>query len=1015
MTNGDTVSGRVISPVLVGREEELRRLAAAVSRPPAVVVLEGEAGIGKSRLLAELAARPETAGRLLLRGGARRIREPFPLGPLVEALRGAEEPLARAGLSPVAGALRGLLPELAPVLPPALDPLDDRAAERHRLFRGLAEVLRALGPVVLVVEDLHWADEQTVEFLAYALAVPPPGLSIVLTYRGEEAGAVVREVTGRPADAVFHDHILLKALDVTQTGDLAAAILGESGVTADFGAHLHELSSGLPLAVQELMALLRARGALIRLRSGRWARKAVAELDVPPGVRDSVRERVARLPEAARAVAEAAAVLQAPARPADLARVCGLPRADTVAGVDELLVSGLLAEQAGAVAFRHVLAAQAVYGAIPLGRRQELHARAAAVVRELRPVPLGQEAHHLRQAGRLADWVEAAERAAEQASRLGDDAEAVRILEDVLRHAPLDPRRRGRLAARLGWAAAQVLRPPQIIGLLTQALETEQPGPLRGELNFLVGMLQERLGEDSGAQRRTIAAAVGDLADRPDLTAWAMASLGRPMDPSVPLAEHVTWLERALETAPRVGDPAEEVFVLGKVATSFSGYGDPRWLELTEEVRRRTGGRPRHRQEVGAYRSIAENACLAGNYAVAADLLAAAMRGAAGEESSREPLSRCRLVALLLACCRGRWDGLEEETALLLDEYGGRPFDRLGAEIVAACLALARGELDTARRELPEVTGTALVQGAYELLPLSMAAFLRLSTASGEAGAALAAVEAAVEVWEVKGLWPLAVRALPALAEAMAAAGRRAEAVALVERVSARLDGLDAPMAAAALAHARGHLAADGADAAALFRAAAAGYDLLGAPYEAAQSRELAAAHLFTTKPTKPTEPDPAEPAAPPGRAASSGAAASSGGAASSGAVGLSRPSDAPGLLLEAIAGFRELAARWDLDRAAQLARKHGVTVRGRYPGGPQGYGADLSPREREIAEMAAAGLTNREIGRRLFVSPRTVEKHLGAALRKLGLRSRTALAAHLGDPRSDPPGTGAANGVAYP
>ncbi|MEO3795834.1 AAA family ATPase [Nonomuraea sp. B10E15] len=976
MSDGGTVAGRVISPVLVGREEELRRLVAAVSRPPAVVVLEGEAGIGKSRLLAELAARPEMAGRLLLRGGARRIREPFPLGPLVEALRGAGDPLARAELSPVAGALRGLLPELAPVLPPSLEPLDDRAAERHRLFRGLAEVLRALGPVVLVVEDLHWADEQTAEFLAYALAVPPPGMSVVLTYRGEEADAVVREVTGRPADAVFHDHILLKALDAAQTGELAAAILGEAGVTADFGAHLYELSSGLPLAVQELMALLRARGALIRLRSGRWARKAVAKLDVPPGVRDSVRERVARLPGEARAVAEAAAVLQVPVRPAELARVSGLPRGETVAGVDELLVSGLLAEQAGAVAFRHVLTAQAVYGAIPLGRRQELHARAAAAVRELKPVPLGQEAHHLRQAGRLADWVEAAEQAAEQASQLGDDAEAVRILEDVLRHAPLDPARRGRLAVRLGWAAPQVLRPPEVIDLLSQALESEQPGPLRGQLHFLIGLLQERLGGDPGAQRRAFAAAAGDLADRPALAAWVMAALGRPMDARVPLAEHVVWLERALEAVPAVGDPVEEVFVLGKIATSFCGYGDPRWLGLTEEVRRRTGGLPGHRQEVGAYRSIAENACLAGGYEVAAELLTAAMRGAAGEESSREPLSRCRLVALLLACCQGRWDGLEEETALLLDEYGGRPFDRLGAETVAACLALARGELDTARRELPEVAGKALALGAYELLPLSAAGFLRLSTASGEAQAALAATEAAVAVWETKGLWPLAVRALPALAEAMVAVDRREEAVALAERLSARLGGLDAPMAAAALAHARGHLTAGDAPAAARFRAAAAGYDLLGAPYEAAQARELAAGRLFAAG-----DPWAGEP------------------------------------LLEAMTTFRDLAARWDLDRAAQLARRHGVTVKGRYPGGPQGYGADLSPREREIAEMAAAGLTNREIGQQLFVSPRTVEKHLGAALRKLGLRSRAALGAHLGveHPRSDPPGTGAANGVPYP
>jgi len=341
------------------------------------------------------------------------------------------------------------------------------------------------------------------------------------------------------------------------------------------------------------------------------------------------------------------------------------------------------------------------------------------------------------------------------------------------------------------------------------------------------------------------------------------------------------------------------------------------------------------------------------------------MRGAEGEESSREPLARCRLVALLLACCRGHWDGLEQETALLLDEYGGRPLDRLSAETVSACLALARGDLDKARRELPDVASRGLDLGIYELLPLSVAAFLRLSTASGEAEAALAATGAAVAVWETKGLWPLAVRALPALVEALAAAGRRDEAAALMDRLSARLDGLDAPMLAAASAHARGHLTAGKAEAAAWFLTAASGYDLLGAPYEAAQARELAAGRLFAAG-----DPRGAEP------------------------------------LVAAITTFRELAARWDLDRAAQLARRHGVTVKGRYSGGPQGYGADLSPREREIAEMAAAGLTNREIGQQLFVSPRTVEKHLGAALRKLGLRSRAALGAHLeaAYPRSAPP-----------
>ncbi|GAA1577742.1 LuxR family transcriptional regulator [Kribbella sancticallisti] len=960
MTVDDTRAAGRTASALVGRADQLRRLVAAVSGPPAVVVVEGEAGIGKTRLVAEMSARARQADRLVLTGACRRIREPFPLGPIVEALRGTSEHLAATGLSPVAGALRGLLPELAQVLPPALEPLDDRAAERHRVFRGLAEVLGLLGPV-LVIEDLHWADEQTVEFLAYLQSVLPVSVSVVLTYRGEEADAGVRDTTRRPAHHVFHDHLVLDALDAEQTRAMAASILDEDGVTTEFGNHLYELSSGLPLAVQELLALLRERGALIRLRSGRWARKSLDELDVPPGVRDSVRERVGRLPAAAQGVAEAAAVLQVPVPVPVLMSVARLPRDQLVTGLDELLISGLLAEREGEVAFRHVLAAQAVYSGIQLGRRQELHARAASAVQAVEPEPLGQRAHHLRQAGHLHEWVDVAVRAAEQASALGDDAEAVRNLEDVLRNAPLEPDRRGRLAAQLGWAACQVLRPPAVIDVITQALSSAQPGTLRGELHFLVGVLQERHGDDPSIQRRAFAAAVDDLGDRPDLAAWVMAALGRPMDPAVPVAEHTQWLDRALEAVPAIGDPVEEVFVLGKVAMSQSAIGDPRWSGLTEDIRRRTGGRPRHRQEVSAYRSIAENAFCAGHYRLADQLLSEASQAAAGDDWSGEPLARCRLVGLLLAFGRGRWAGLGQEVATLLEEYDGRPFDRTIAETVAACLALVHGDLDAARRDLPDVANRTLMLGGYELLPISVTGLLRLSTAQGEAQAALAAVRDAVDLWEVKGLWPVAVRMVPAWIEAMIAVGRQGEATEFLAGLSATLTGLDAPFAAAVMPHARGQLAADPLDAATRFLAAAAGYDRLEAPYEAAQVREQAAYRLFAAG-------DP-----------SAGEA-----------------------LRAALAAFQEMGARWDLDRAAQVARRHGVTVKGRYPGGPHGYGSALSPRELEVAELAAAGLTNREIGRELFLSAKTVEKHVSAVLRKLGLRSRSALGSHLSPHREE-------------
>jgi DNA-binding NarL/FixJ family response regulator len=102
--------------------------------------------------------------------------------------------------------------------------------------------------------------------------------------------------------------------------------------------------------------------------------------------------------------------------------------------------------------------------------------------------------------------------------------------------------------------------------------------------------------------------------------------------------------------------------------------------------------------------------------------------------------------------------------------------------------------------------------------------------------------------------------------------------------------------------------------------------------------------------------------------------------------------------LLAALATYQRLGATWDYGRAASLAREHGITVPTRHGAVRRTYGSALSPRERQVAEMAASGRTNKEIARELFVSVKTVDKHVSAALRKLGLRSRMALAHHLGN-----------------
>ncbi|TMR31749.1 hypothetical protein ETD85_24845 [Nonomuraea zeae] len=437
----------MISPTLVGRADELALLTETVSNTPAVAVVEGEAGIGKTRLVGELSR----TGLRILTGGCARIREPFPLGPIVEALREVSDDLT--GLSLVAGALRPILPELAERLPEPPEPLDDRAGERHRVFRGLGEILRALGRAVLVVEDLHWADEQTVEFLGYLLSDPPRDLAVVLTYRADEAPVDVRAVTARLPRAVTHARVRLTPMDVAQTRALAAAILDTEEISLDFAEHLCERASGVPLAVQELVALLRQRGTLMH-RGGEWARRTISKLDVPVGVRDPVLERVGRLSPQAAAVVRAASVLQEPMPVEVLAATARLPYESALDGLDEAVEHGLLTARGEQAAFRHVLAAQAVYEDIPAARRRDLHARAAAAVAAMPSVPLGQLAHHHRRAGHMADWVEAAEHAADQARRLGDDAEVVRILEAVLRHAPLEAEHRGRLTANRATASS---------------------------------------------------------------------------------------------------------------------------------------------------------------------------------------------------------------------------------------------------------------------------------------------------------------------------------------------------------------------------------------------------------------------------------------------------------------------------------------------------------------------------------------------------------------------------------
>jgi predicted ATPase len=184
-------------PRLVDRDTETATLAATLARPGALVLVEGEAGVGKSRLVREFLASAAASPHKALIADCPPVRQPFTLGPVIDALRQATPGVRDLSLTPLAGTLRPLFPEWADGLPPSPDALDDATAARHRLFRALAELLDRLRVTVLVLEDAHWADEVTLEFLLFLAAGQRQRLGLVITYRPDDVPALLRRLSSR--------------------------------------------------------------------------------------------------------------------------------------------------------------------------------------------------------------------------------------------------------------------------------------------------------------------------------------------------------------------------------------------------------------------------------------------------------------------------------------------------------------------------------------------------------------------------------------------------------------------------------------------------------------------------------------------------------------------------------------------------------------------------------------------------------------------------------------------------
>ncbi len=947
------------APAFVGRVRELAALGSALSRPPFVVLLEGEAGIGKSRLLREFLGSAHANGCRSLMGVCPPLREPYTLGPVVDAVRefadlpsgpwlggGSADGLrpgglaAALGLSGLAGALRPLFPEWAADLPPAPEPLPDAPAARHRLFRALVELIGCLDITVLVLDDVHWADEATIEFLLFLLSRPQPPVSVVVTYRPEEvpADGLLRRLSARLPS--FGRRLTLGPLPVDETAAFVSSMLAGEPVSEEFAAFMHRSTEGLPLALEESVRLMHDRADLVR-RRGEWFRRRLIDIDVPPTIRDAVLERVARLDPDTRTVLNAAAVLGDAADETTVSNVAGLPPDRFAAGLAVALTSGVLSEDArGLLSFRHGLVCRAVYEQLPAPERRQRHLLAGRSLEKANPLPAIQLVRHFRESDQIADCCRYVEQAVTLCRESGDENTVSYLLHRLLAAVdlPVD------VLVRFAGMLSAVARPDQFAGVirvLEAALlrDSLTPGD-RAAIRFQLGRLL-MVTAAFDAARRQMELAIPDLPEDSFQAIRGRHFLAVPLGDVRPAAEHLRWLSET--RIPSSLSPTERLAVSADriLALVLLGQESDAWAEA-RSLPERTATPTEANTSAMARKNLAEAAMHWGRYAEARELIDRAFGVVEGHE-----LPRCHgMISVMQArldWLTGAWDGLAERIHELMEDEVLPPDGRGEAALIAGLLQSALGDSEGAERHLLAARRDGEQRNSTDRLVETAVALAGLRLAAGDMQEALRLTDEPIDITIHKGIWMWGAQVVPTRVYTLIGLGRHGEAAGVTDAFERVLAGVEAPAPWSALNWCRALLAEarDGeqAQAAALFGRAAQAYEAQPRPYVAALAREHQARCLLAA----------------------------------------GRKEEALSLLSTVSDEYTRLGIR---HRAARLRR----------PGRPS-YGDQLSPREREVVRLVVDGRTNQQIATALVVSRQTVVSHLQSAMRKLQVNSRTALA----------------------
>ena len=950
---------------LVGRAYELDVLEQMLDEldrgHPGAVELVGEPGIGKTRLLGELAARAELRGQLVLFGSASELERDLPFSVFVDALDEYVESLDPKQLATLADDVRA---ELAHVLPSLADLGGGRALalqhERyrsHRAVRALLERLTEATPLVLVLDDLHWADAASVELLSALLRRPPAAHVVtVLALRPRQVSERLAAALERAQRATALTRIELEAMTPTEAREL----LGEC-VDAASAAILYEESGGNPLYLEQLARSLEQDG---RDPSSRGI--AVSGIEVPPAVAASLGEELALLSHFGRLVLEGAAVAGDPFEPELAAAAAATSEDVAMDAVDELLQRDLIrpTDVPRRFRFRHPLVRRAVYESTAGGWRLGAHERCAEALAGRGVGPSGR-AHHVERSARQGDPAAVAvlREAGEAAARLAPSTAArwfgaaLRLLPET---APSEERltlllaRAGSLAATGHFAESHTA--------LVDCIEIA-PQDWRVRVTTACAAVERLLGLQKEAHNH-LATALAELGGSasPD-AAELMIELTVDALHAGDLDAARSYAQRAVEVATPLGDRALLAAALAVRAWAGAFAGDctraqTQCDEATELVDELVDAELARRLDALAHLASAD--LYLDRFPAATRHAERALKiGRATGQGDLFPL----VVAMLGASLWVQGRPLEAEE--LFD--GAVEAARLTGN--APGLALNLFNRSTAALVAGNVeVGLAAAEESFELLEhmepglISVPAAVTYAYALLETGQAERSVDVFVtraggeELVLVGGGWR--ARYLEVLTRALLATGRQAEARRAVAAAQACADAVGLRSAAALASLAAATLALEeGRPTSAAQRAltAAATFEAVAALFDAARARELAG-RAFVLAGDR-------------GRAERE----------------LERAANA-------FESFGSLRYR---NQAERELRKLGRYIHRRSDAGTReacGITA-LTKRELEVARLVVDRMTNPEIAGQLFLSHKTVQTHLRNIFRKMDVTSRVELA----------------------